>query len=370
MIRRSCVMCGKDKFTRADSIPAVPIYMGVTKAPASEDVFETLEYVTCKHCGNLQLANLVPPEILYAKNHNTEVVGKIWQGHNIEFADFLSKYCKSKRVLEIGDPSAKIARKCKFDKWYIVEPTTEHPDIPKNVEFLHGWLGQVQLPENIDTVVMSHVFEHLHNPGQALDILYDALSEVGSLVISIPSMREILMGKQLPPAGMHFEHTFYTDIKYMGKLLEQHGFGLVAWKTYINHSIFIVACKLYDKHNVKWGRNVHLGRQVREVLNEYRENIEHMNDYTAEVTARIDLYGAHLPAQSMISLGLNVDDILCVLDTSSAKESKRLYGTNLISRKPDIIKDVEKTIVICHMGPYTNEIVGHLRHINPTVEII
>ena len=62
--------------------------------------------------------------------------------------------------------------------------------------------------------------------------------------------------------------------------------------------------------------------------------------------------------------------IINILDNSSIKQNNFLYGTNLLIKKPDFIKDKGKIIILCHMGSYTEEIKEQLIKINSQVEFV
>jgi hypothetical protein len=44
---------------------------------------------------------LVPLDLLYSQNHNSEVVGKTWKEHHKQFADFIDRY-GPRDILEVG----------------------------------------------------------------------------------------------------------------------------------------------------------------------------------------------------------------------------------------------------------------------------
>jgi hypothetical protein len=103
----------------------------------------------------------------------------------------------------------------------------------------HGTLNAdlIAKQEPFDAVVMLDVIEHLSNPTETLDLIWDALAMHGSVMISTGDWDSILarwQGKQwrlmTPP-----QHLFFYSVKTLTRLLENHGFEVVylvkPWKT-------------------------------------------------------------------------------------------------------------------------------------------
>ena len=63
--------------------------------------------------------------------------------------------------------------------------------------------------------------------------------------------------------------------------------------------------------------------------------------------------------------------VICLLDNDSKKENKRLYGTQLISQSPKILKDIPEALVVLRAGVYNDEIKNDiLNNINPNIIFI
>ena len=82
------------------------------------------------------------------------------------------------------------------------------------------------------------------------------------------------------------------------------------------------------------------------------------------------VFGAHVFSQLPFCFGLDESKINCVLDNSEIKNGKRLYGTGLYVKNPDVIKDCDNPIVIVNVGNYKKEICKQLKLINSNVIIL
>lgn len=342
----------------------------------SSYIFEDLVYGTCGRCNLLQILTLIPPEVLYLKNHNTEVVGKTWQTHNEKFVDFISKNSKLDHVVEIGDPTAKLAKLLADSvyKWWIIEPNPSHDVNHPEVEFIKGWVEDVELPNPamgpfIDTVIMSHVFEHLHNPKRTLSHIRKFLKPGTSLIISIPNMLSILANKEMPPAGLHFEHTFYSNLSATWQLLKSCGFDPFDVEYFGQHSIFIAAKAVKATSNEVVVQD-NISDILKSIFKKYQGIADQANYSMAVSKSRTYLYGAHFPAQLLISMGLESERIYSVLDNAPSKVGKVLYGTSLAVNAPSFIKDEISPLVLCEMGPYTEEIKAQVLKINSSTIFI
>ena len=80
------------------------------------------------------------------------------------------------------------------------------------------------------------------------------------------------------------------------------------------------------------------------------------------------LFGAHIFSQYLLGFGLEEDRFEAVLDNGPAKTGRRLYGTNLVTRRPEILEGVPRALVALRAGVYDHEIKqGILQAINENV---
>ena len=71
---------------------------------------------------------------------------------------------------------------------------------------------------------------------------------------------------------------------------------------------------------------------------------------------KLYLFGAHIFSQCLISFGLNVNRIQCIIDNDFNKQNKRLYGTDLKVFSPKILSKDNDPVVILKAGVYDQEI--------------
>lgn len=381
---RKCVICDNNNINEIFRIKSFPVFMGANLIPPESYVFNDLIYGQCTKCNNLQIMDLIPLELLYQNNHNIDVVGEIWENHHIEFARFIEK-TNPTTVFEIGSPSpklfSKISNRDQLKEWYTVDlnPSSLTNEDPKYITYTGIVDGDFSFKKyNMsppDTIAMSHVFEHLYDPKSILNILYDNLEVGNSINISVPNMEHISKMEIMPPSGLHFEHTFYLDNRNLDVLFKSCGFDIDEIYHYKNHSLFVRAIKSSNHNSVNIdddlkANNLENINLFKSTVNKFNKIVTEINNKILNYNNKIYLYGAHFPAQYLCSMGLNMDKIVGCIDQAESKIGKKLYGINLEVFSPTVLETNEEVMVICHMGPYTDEIMERLLKLNNKIIFI
>jgi hypothetical protein len=208
-----------------------------------------------------------------------------------------------------------------------------------------------------DTIVHSHVFEHMYEPDQFMRHLSGFMGAGQHLVFSLPNLRVKLERKYTN--CINFEHTIFLTEPYVEFLLAKHGFRLAAKEYFMDdHSIFYAAIRdpsvkpialppgLYEKN-----KQLYL-----DFVRYHEELIQDLNRKMSESTQPIYLFGAHVFAQYLIAFGLDTSRIVSLLDNDPKKQGKRLYGTSLTVQSPKVLREVERPVVILKAGVYNQEI--------------
>jgi predicted SAM-dependent methyltransferase len=365
--RKNCVLCGNN--TKKIFTIDMPVFMGVN-INQSEEHFNDMSFNVCETCGEIQIDELLDLNVLYQNNHNINVVGNIWKQHYVELAKFISDTIKDKTILEISDPSAKIAKLSEgYKQWYIIEPNAEKVEV-ENLEFINGFFDEnFNTIKNVDVIIHSHLLEHIHDPSSFFKKCNELLNDDGVMVISVPDMEYILNKEYSPNNILHFEHTYFLNSEILELLGNMNGFKVVETQRYNNHSIFY---KLKKDTIVKKPIKLDLAKKFKNNLEKHVSNMDEINQLMlTHNDCNVYLFGAHVSSQFYLFNGLNKDNIKSIIDNDVNKENHKLYGTNLVVNNPTIIKDEKKCVVICsHVGIYYEEIVKQLIELNENVIII
>ena len=345
--------------------------MGCVDSLEKEDLYADLTWRISRGSGLIQLQYLLPLDILYPESHGAGAVGALWEKHHQAFAKFLSQVTSSS-IFEIGGAHGILAKEYqKYSQipWTILEPNPS-PVEGSDARFIKGFFDDKFIfTDSFDTLVHSHLFEHIYEPNEFMRNLSGFIESGKNLVFSLPNMQVMLERKYTN--CINFEHTAFLTEPYIEYLLAKHGFKLLAKEYFLeDHSIFYAAVRdkavrqitlpsdLYEKN-----RQLYL-----DYVDYHRELIKDLNSRIAETQRPVYLFGAHVFAQYLIAFGLDTTRIVSLLDNDPQKQGKRLYGTSLTVRSPKILREVKEPVVILKAGVYNQEIKEDiLGNINPNV---
>jgi hypothetical protein len=355
------------------SMELFPVFIGCSKGPEEKDVKSDMCWYVSRDTGMIQLNPVLPLDLVYQEAHGSGCVGKLWLQHHTEFSKFIKKQ-KPLSILEIGGAHGILSREYKKSQenpidWTILEPNPL-PAEGVDATFIKGFFDdKFTFDGEIDTIIHSHVFEHVYYPDEFINHISNFLEEGQKLIFSLPNMEEML--KRNYTNCINFEHTVFITEPYVDHLLSKHGFRQVAKKYFKDdHSIFYAYVKDSSVETIKLpsGLYEHNKKLYLDYVDYHKRLIKDLNkkiDSTSKEQP-IYLFGAHVFAQYLIEFGLNTDRIVCLLDNDKNKQGKRLYGTNMMVKSPKILSDVDNPIVILKAGVYNQEVSEDiLSNINP-----
>jgi hypothetical protein len=177
------------------------------------------------------------------------------------------------------------------------------------------------------------------------------------LIFTLPNMQVMLENGY--NNCINFEHTVYITEPYVEYFLRKYNFELVEKKYFKeDHSIFYCAKKTNNKlsFSLKNGLYDKNKSTFQNYIKGHIDDVKKINSIINKTNLPVYLFGAHIFSQYLISFGLDVSRIVCLLDNDTKKENKRLYGTSLVSKSPKILKDVQEPLVILRAGAYNDEI--------------
>ena len=337
----------------------VPISMGCTSEDQSKDILQDQIWDICKDTGIIQLRNPLPLKLVYAFPHN-DGIGKVWEDHYQNFANFINKFNVNK-ILEIGGGAGRLG-KLYLDKsssyfWTMVEPNYSYQEID-NSNFTHimEWFdNDFKIKNEYDAVVHSHVFEHTYDPLSFLKTIYNQIDNTKLHIFSFPNLYKFLENRFTN--ALNFEHTAFLTEEITDILLKKVGFEIIEKEYYGEHSIFY-ACKKVKPQNVEFKKSIYEKNKslFLDYVKYYQNEVENLNQQIKKHNGEVFLFGGHIFSQFLIFNGLNTNKITSILDNSKMKQGKRLYGTSFIVKSPSILKNYHNPSVILKTASYNEEI--------------
>jgi hypothetical protein len=100
------------------------------------------------------------------------------------------------------------------------------------------------------------------------------------------------------------------------------------------------------------------------MVDSLKKFVESANSVIENHAGPVYVFGAHVFSQALLAFGLNKTKIVGILDNSSDKQNKRLYGTNYKVFSPSVIENQDEVMVILKASHYQDEIRSQLKLLN------
>jgi len=161
--------------------------------------------------------------------------------------------------------------------------------------------------------------------------------------------------------AINFEHTIFLTQSYIEYLLSKYHFRVIK-KEYFkeDHSIFYACIRdsKVQSSDLPKGLFEYNKKLFLEYVNYHHQLIDELNSKikTLRKNQKLYLFGAHVFSQYLISYGLNVKRIDCIIDNDFNKQGKRLYGTDFKVFSPKILSNDNDPVVILKAGVYNQEV--------------
>jgi hypothetical protein len=357
--RKSDVLTGEGALEHLHTFANFPVFMGCVDHPQSEDVLVDSVWDIGVSSGLVQLKYLIPLNILYNTSHGSGDIGRIWDEHHRSFAAFVSRY-NPNSVLEIGGGHGRLAKLYEDHfkiPWTIIEPNPA-PESKSNAVWIKGFFNSSFISDSeYDCYVHSHLFEHLYYPCIFMDDLSTHMKVGDKLLFTLPNM-QVMLEKNYTNC-LNFEHTFLLTEPYIEYLLARNGFEVIGKEYFMeDHSIFYAAVRSSNLIETKLPPNLYIKNKelFLNFIKSHKEMISSYNNKLDQIGGPVYLFGAHVFAQFLIQMGLDLTLIVSIIDNDKNKQGKRLYGSNLMVESPAILSDTDNPIVILKAGVYNEEI--------------
>jgi predicted SAM-dependent methyltransferase len=370
MKRVNCAICNSN-LDNIKIVENVPIKLTCYSIPTYDS--SELSFSKCNSCNTIQLDKLIPLDILYSSSHNYTSCGSVWEKYFDLFVSYIKSISINKNILEIGDPSGKIALKLNdYNKWIIVEKNKNSKIIfNEKITFIEQFFDDdFIINDKIDIIVHSHLFEHIYEPNKFLKKCYDVLNDNGEMFFGVPNMQHFTETNICPFLGLFFEHTIFLNKENINYLLNKNNFKIIKIIDYEKHSIIYHCKKIIDNNN--FNNNFKITNyydNFEKSIIIYYEFAKKCNNIIKNTNKDVYIFGASYNSQLLISFGLEMKNVKGFLDNCKEKQDKFLHGYNIKIYDPSIIKN-KNSIIILKNGYYTNEILKQIYEFNINTEVI
>ena len=370
--RSSNIINYKSDLEHLFTIKKSPVYMGVVKKKENQtSLFQDLSFYISKSTGTVQINPLLPLSVVYSREHGSGKIGKLWNQHHKNFANFIKKKCTN-HFFEIGSGHfqlfEEILKSRKDILWTALEPNPQKIINSNKLKILRKFFTKKTKVFHNQTIIHSHLLEHIYHPNIFLKNISSKMIKNQIMIFSVPNMYQMI--KRGYMNALNFEHTYYASEKIIDHMLYMNNLKIID-KQYFkkDHSIFYRVKKYYSKKS----KTINFYKKNKLLFlnyyNNFKDKVFKVNTTMNKNDFLYIIHGAHIFTQMAICYGLDTNKILFVTDNDPQKYNKFLYGTKLHVKNPRELLILKKKICVIttFTGVYKSEIEHDLLKINKNI---
>lgn len=408
--RKKCVICRNKNLKEVFSKINYPITFSPPISPdVNNDYFLNQTFLECQNCYCIQIKELINQNILYEQYHNLNINTPTWIKHHKLFSDFVFENVKNinnnklnsteiinrsgnvnnnnkLNITEIGGCSKNILNQIKnYVKNYFSLDLYSPNEKIEGVKYCLGNCENFDFSD-CDIIIMSHVFEHLFNSVQFVQSIFE--KGVKNVIISIPNMEALLKSESM--SVLHNEHTYYLNDTYVNFIFfTKAKYKLTNRYEFLNHSIFYFFQIIdeaneegrKEKNEVKEAGEVNKANKAEDITIaqfKFDKFLKIISIYTNKIKIIEDLFfnkqnenlcivpGGHFGQLLYYYLSPEIrNKVHFFLDNDPTKQNKRVYGTPVLVKSFDYLKNnIINFSIILYGGPYNEELIKQLKTYN------
>src|SRR5210317_543402 len=311
----------------------------------------------CKDCLIYQTKFIGNVNIIY--DYNAKSHGSIRNNMDILFSKFIVDNDDIKNIAEIGGGNGSLSdiimdTNSKIN-YTIIDPT--YSGSINNKKIINKYFEDVSINEiEVDTIVMSHVFEHFYEPSKILE-KFKNRDTIQNIYLNFPDLESYI--KEGNYHVLNPEHIYYACNNYIILIFEKYGFELIKKYFHENHSVFFHFKRITNNINRDFNKIVSSDNYVEKFFNSIHERINNITEIVNKYPEyKVYIWPCSMHTTYILSLGLETNIKLeSILDNATHKIGKYLYGYNYKCESfSDVINKNDKSIIIMNGGCYNKEI--------------
>ena len=372
--REICPVCGSRDRTHMEIgageifLPILPICVDTKR---EDDILFPIKLEVCNGCGLLYLSEVVDPKSLYQIFHS-EAIGAVWGEEFEKFSKIIKENLDGRKVLEVGAGTGKLITKILGNGLDIsvIDPSYSGPTENVHVykELFNEEFAKKHTQE-FDAVISEHTIEHFLEFQDYFKSARDVLKKGGKLFTSVPNQEFSFLQGQTNQINL--EHTALCTNLHWIYLHAKWGFKIEKILFHRGHSIQLVSKMVSEIPEITLNTkelSIEMSDRFSKLIKEKLEKVKRMATPDKENW----IFGAANTTQWLFALGLDGNIIKGILDNSDLKRDKRLYGTNLFTKKPEeVVKRGRNNLrIFLNLGGYNKNVLKQIKNINSSVECV
>ncbi|MEI9885316.1 MAG: methyltransferase domain-containing protein [Rhizomicrobium sp.] len=368
--REECAVCGAGGLIPILATPPYPVYQGCVGFARGDDETAPMAWSACAACGSAQIVSLPPLERIYQAGHATGL-GAAWARHHAAFAAFVQAHATG-AIVDVGGGSGTLALAYKRGggdaPWTILEPNAlRAAGLPADVNVVDGFLGDAALQAiGANSVVMSHVLEHVIDLKDALRVLRDAAA-CRTVLLAWPELEAWTAKGQA--GALNFEHNLYVSAPRL-----EAAFGAAGWRLHArrrwdeNDTLFLCFVRGDGRTDAPPSDP---SAPIARYYAGFRAQAKALDDALARHDGDAFLMPASVYAQTLIAEGLQEGRFKALLDNAAVKQGRRLYGTGLTVAAPEAaLAAARRPLIVLNGGAHEAEIAENLHALHRDAVIL
>lgn len=368
---RSCPICG---FNEYKSIFKLEKFQFFSDADVSKQV--DINNVQCEKCSSIFMNPCYSPNGFSILFEEAGMSYGSSDGRPVEQVNWLNNYKlleNNKRILDIGCGTGNFLASLPTNIFKVgVDIDKTSIDIAKqkhkNIEFICSSFEDLVYEDNIDLITMNHVLEHLSNPKEVLERLYDLSNSNTRLLIEVPIIENGLTNDI--NGFFSVQHLTHFSRNSFKNILKLSGWEVVKWEEQKDYN----GCRVLAKKSFKI-KNVDYSEY--ELINLYKylsnwyKSICDVEDKIIKLEKnRYVIWGAgmHLEFLYQTTSLFKTDKEFIIIDSDKNKYNKSWRGIAIYP--PEILNQlIDESIIISSYGSQ-DSIEKFIKENNKRVEII
>lgn len=360
-LREKCIFCNSINLnTHFNTDYEIPIASYNVKE--NKDIINIpFNILCCKKCLTFQTKYLGDLNEIYKNNH-ADCYGTIRSTMNDNFANKIKDTVPNiTNILEIGAGSGILSLSI-FNilpdiDYHIIDPFYFGPI--ENRKITYKYLEKIDLKViNINTIVMSHVFEHFYEPLKIIEQLYNS-PNIEYICLNFPDLETYVKNKTYHV--LNPEHTYYVENNFLKQIFLKYGFETILEEKFKEHSIFLIFKRTsMIINNEIVIKNVNSVNDINNYYNNINNTVSKLNNTLSVINTNeknIFIWPCSMHSMYLFTFGLNSKYFKGILDNSKNKLNKYLYGYNLFCESFDnIVNNDNKSIIVLNGGCFNKEL--------------
>lgn len=319
--QKTCIMCKSASLETLFPINK-RIFQGCYPVPTPTHPCYDMPFniTSCNNCKTHQLKYFGDLSIIY--DYQAGFYGSIRSSMNDLFAKFVATNSNINAILEVGAGHGALAQNILAQKqvpYSVADPTYTGPET--NITVYRTFFEELDTTHltNINTIVMSHIFEHFYDPIAILQKI--KASPVQYCYLNFPDLERFV--KEDNYQVLTPEHIYYIETNFLIQLFAYYGFELKNRYDHEKHSIFLE----FHRSNTFLQIPFPINHTSQEDIHGYLTRLEDKINKICTMSDPIYIWPSSMHTIYLLAFNLPLEKIKAFIDNAPHKIGQYLYGT-------------------------------------------